>query len=62
MLQYGHLELADKIMDAGYIQHDPNVPRGPWRIQAVHEPGRPGEHRRSSSAGVEKRTGLNPSR
>jgi predicted SnoaL-like aldol condensation-catalyzing enzyme len=28
MLQYGHLELADKEMDAGYIQHNPNVPQG----------------------------------
>jgi predicted SnoaL-like aldol condensation-catalyzing enzyme len=28
MLQYGHLELADKSMDAGYIQHNPNVPQG----------------------------------
>jgi predicted SnoaL-like aldol condensation-catalyzing enzyme len=28
MLQYGHLELADKTMDPGYIQHDPNVPQG----------------------------------
>ena len=28
MLQYGHLELADKVMDAGYIQHNPNVPQG----------------------------------
>jgi len=28
MLQYGHLELADKTMDAGYIQHDPNVAQG----------------------------------
>jgi predicted SnoaL-like aldol condensation-catalyzing enzyme len=28
MLQYGHLELADKSMDPGYIQHNPNVPQG----------------------------------
>jgi predicted SnoaL-like aldol condensation-catalyzing enzyme len=28
MLQYGHLELADKVMDTGYIQHNPNVPQG----------------------------------
>jgi predicted SnoaL-like aldol condensation-catalyzing enzyme len=28
MLQYGHLELADTVMDAGYIQHNPNVPQG----------------------------------
>jgi predicted SnoaL-like aldol condensation-catalyzing enzyme len=27
MLQYGHLELADKVMDPGYIQHNPNVPQ-----------------------------------
>jgi len=26
MLQYGHLELADKYMAPGYIQHNPNVP------------------------------------
>lgn len=28
MLQYGHLELADKVMDPGYIQHNPMVPQG----------------------------------
>jgi predicted SnoaL-like aldol condensation-catalyzing enzyme len=28
MLQYGHLELADKGMDPDYIQHNPNVPQG----------------------------------
>ncbi len=28
MLQYGHLELADKTMAPGYIQHNPNVPQG----------------------------------
>jgi predicted SnoaL-like aldol condensation-catalyzing enzyme len=28
MLQYGHLELADKTMDPGYIQHNPLVPQG----------------------------------
>jgi len=28
MLQYGHLELADKVMAPGYIQHNPNVPTG----------------------------------
>lgn len=28
VLQYGHLELADKIMDQGYIEHDPKVPQG----------------------------------
>src|ERR1700680_3298211 len=28
MLQYGHLELADKVMAPGYIQHNPNVPHG----------------------------------
>ena len=28
MLQYGHLELADKVMDPGYIQHNPQVPQG----------------------------------
>jgi predicted SnoaL-like aldol condensation-catalyzing enzyme len=28
MLQYGHLELADKTMDPGYLQHNPNVPQG----------------------------------
>jgi predicted SnoaL-like aldol condensation-catalyzing enzyme len=28
MLQYGHLELADKVMDPGYIQHNPRVPQG----------------------------------
>jgi predicted SnoaL-like aldol condensation-catalyzing enzyme len=28
MLQYGHLELADTVMDADYIQHNPNVPQG----------------------------------
>lgn len=28
VLQYGHLELADKLMAEGYIQHNPNVPTG----------------------------------
>jgi predicted SnoaL-like aldol condensation-catalyzing enzyme len=28
MLQYGHPELAEKPMDPGYIQHNPNVPQG----------------------------------
>lgn len=28
MLQYGHLELADKVMAPDYIQHNPNVPGG----------------------------------
>ncbi len=28
ILQYGHLELADKAMAPGYIQHNPNVPTG----------------------------------
>lgn len=28
MLQYGHLELADRTIAAGYIQHNPNVPQG----------------------------------
>jgi predicted SnoaL-like aldol condensation-catalyzing enzyme len=28
MLQYGHLELADKIVAEDYIQHNPNVPQG----------------------------------
>jgi len=28
ILQYGHLELADKVMAPGYIQHNPNVPTG----------------------------------
>ena len=28
LLQYGHLELADKIIDPGYIQHNPNVLQG----------------------------------
>src|ERR1700730_15646685 len=27
MLQYGHLELADKVMAPCYIQHNPNVPQ-----------------------------------
>ncbi len=28
ILQYGHVELADKVMAPGYIQHNPNVPNG----------------------------------
>ncbi|MEQ1759728.1 MAG: nuclear transport factor 2 family protein [Vicinamibacterales bacterium] len=28
ILQYGHLELADKLIAPGYIQHNPNVPTG----------------------------------
>jgi predicted SnoaL-like aldol condensation-catalyzing enzyme len=28
ILQYGHVELAEKVMAPGYIQHNPNVPGG----------------------------------
>lgn len=28
ILQYGHLDLAEKTMDPGYIQHNPRVPQG----------------------------------
>lgn len=28
ILEYGHVELADKVMAEGYIQHNPNVPTG----------------------------------
>jgi predicted SnoaL-like aldol condensation-catalyzing enzyme len=28
ILQYGHVELAEKVMAAGYIQHNPNLPTG----------------------------------
>lgn len=28
ILQYGHIELADKVMAENYIQHNPNVPSG----------------------------------
>ena len=28
ILQYGHLDLADKAIAKGYIQHNPNVPQG----------------------------------
>ncbi len=28
ILQYGHVELAEKVMAEGYIQHNPNVPTG----------------------------------
>ncbi len=28
ILQYGHVELADKVMAENYIQHNPNVPGG----------------------------------
>jgi predicted SnoaL-like aldol condensation-catalyzing enzyme len=42
MLQYGHLELADKTMDPGYIQHNPNVPQGRdgFKMFMSHVPGR----------------------
>jgi predicted SnoaL-like aldol condensation-catalyzing enzyme len=42
MLQYGHLELADKTMDPGYIQHNPNVPQGRdgFKKFMSHIPGR----------------------
>jgi len=42
MLQYGHLELADKTMDPGYIQHNPNVPQGRdgFKEFMSHIPGR----------------------
>ena len=57
MLQYGHLELADKTMDPGYIQHNPNVPQGRDGFKAVHEP-RSGTRRdpsRSSRSGRARR-------
>jgi len=38
MLQYGHLELADKTMDPGYLQHNPNVPQGREGSSSFHEP------------------------
>ena len=28
ILQYGHMELAEKVMAPIYIQHNPNVPTG----------------------------------
>jgi predicted SnoaL-like aldol condensation-catalyzing enzyme len=42
MLQYGHLELADKTMDPGYVQHNPNVPQGRDGFKAFmsRRPGR----------------------
>lgn len=42
MLQYGHLELADKTMDPAYIQHNPNVPQGRdgFKDFMSHIPGR----------------------
>lgn len=42
MLQYGHLELADKTMDPGYIQHNPMVPQGRDGFKAFmsRRPGR----------------------
>ena len=46
MLQYGHLELADKSMDPGYIQHNPNVPQGRdgfKQFMNSHGGGSPGE-------------------
>ena len=46
MLQYGHLELADKTMDPGYIQHNPNVPQGREGFKQFmnsHASGGPGE-------------------
>jgi predicted SnoaL-like aldol condensation-catalyzing enzyme len=48
MLQYGHLELADKIMDAGYIQHNHNVPRGRGGFKQSMSPGA-----RANTAGVQ---------
>jgi predicted SnoaL-like aldol condensation-catalyzing enzyme len=42
MLQYGHLELADKTMDPGYIQHNPMVPQGRdgFKVFMSARPGR----------------------
>ena len=56
MLQYGHLELADKTMDPGYIQHNPQRAARPRRLQAVHEP-RSRAHAGRDQAGVEERAG-----
>ena len=45
MLQYGHLELADKTMDPGYIQHNPQVPqcRDGFKEFMSKRPGRQSE-------------------
>jgi predicted SnoaL-like aldol condensation-catalyzing enzyme len=42
MLQYGHLDLADQVMDPGYIQHKPNVPTGRdgFKAYMARTPGR----------------------
>ena len=52
MLQYGHLELADKVMDPGYIQHNPNVPQGRDGFKQLHEP-----HAGPHAAGDQARMG-----
>ncbi len=51
MLQYGHLELADKVMDPSYVQHNPNVPQGRdgFKQFMARVPGR--KRRRSSRNG-----------
>jgi len=42
MLQYAHLELADKTMDPGYIQHNANFPQGREGFKRImsQRPGR----------------------
>ena len=35
ILQYGHVELAEKVMAPTYIQHNPNVPTGPRGVRRV---------------------------
>ena len=59
MLQYGHLELADKTMDPGYIQHNPNVPQGRDGFKAFMSrvPGRGPETPRDQ-AGMDERAGV----
>ena len=58
MLQYGHLELADKTMDPGYIQHNPNVPQGRDGFKTVHEPGSRTRTTQGDQARMEERARL----
>ena len=64
MLQYGHLELADKTMDPGYIQHNPNVPQGRDGFKAFMSkiPGRTRGRCQADQAGMAERTGADAGR
>ena len=56
ILQYGHTELAEKVMAPGYIQHNPNVPTGRAAFVEFFRHSQAGTH----PGRVEGRAGTHP--